>query len=122
MRNALIAFAYAKVFRVYHRQITGTEPVLLHFGLTMVTQARLHAAIMLRLSNTFSFDDVYLALLLEDFDQEPDPVDDRGKLLPAALPLSSRTECTLSACISPVVGWMHDTFPSRGKPSLERIF
>ena len=55
-------------------------------GLTMETQARLHAAITRRLSPTISFDDAYLALLMNDFDREPDPDGEDGKPLPAALP------------------------------------
>ena len=66
IQGTLMAIAYANVFRTYHLQITGKEPRLRQYGLTLGTQERVHRAETQRLSPTISFDDVYLALALDD--------------------------------------------------------
>ena len=73
IRGTLMAFTYANVFRTYHLQITGKEPRLMEYGLTLGSQERLHRAVTRRLSPTISFDDVYLALALDDMERESRP-------------------------------------------------
>ena len=84
-----MAFTSANVFRAYHLQITGKEPMLLQYGLTMGSQDRLHRAVTRRLSPTISFDDVYLALPLDDIEREPRAAkfDEKGKRIPVPLPI-----------------------------------
>ena len=40
IRGTLMAFTYANVFRTYHLQITGKEPRLMQYGLTLGSQER----------------------------------------------------------------------------------
>ena len=42
----------------------------MQYGLTLRSQERLHRAVTQRLSPTFSFDDVYLALALDDLERD----------------------------------------------------
>ena len=88
IQGTLMAFAYANVFRTYHLQITGKEPMLMQYGLTLRSQERLHRAVTQRLSPTLSFDDVYLALVLDDMEREPRPVkyDEKVKRVPVPVP------------------------------------
>ena len=60
----------------------------MQYGLTMRSQERLHRAVTQRLSPTISFDDVYLALVLDDMEREPRPgkYDENGKRVPVPLP------------------------------------
>ena len=89
IRGTLMAFTYANVFRKYHLQITGKEPRLMQYGLTMGSQERLHQAVTRRLSPTIYFDDVYLALALDDMEREPRPatLDEKRKRMPVPLPV-----------------------------------
>ena len=52
IRGTLMAFNYANVFRVYHRQVT------MQYGLTMARQEFFHQAVTRRLSPTISFEAV----------------------------------------------------------------
>ena len=70
IRGTLMAFIYANVFRAYHLQITGKEPRLMQYGLTVGSQERFLRAVTRRLSPTISFDDVYLALALDEVESE----------------------------------------------------
>ena len=40
IRATLMALMYAKLFRVYHRQVMGMEPKLMQYGLTMKSHER----------------------------------------------------------------------------------
>ena len=61
----------------------------MQYGLTLGTQERLHRAVTRRLSPTISFDDVFLALALDDIEREPRPapLDEKGKRIPFPLPI-----------------------------------
>ena len=60
----------------------------MQYGLTIGSQDRLHRAVTLRLSPTIFFDDVYLALALDDLEREPCPatLDENGKRISVPLP------------------------------------
>ena len=60
----------------------------MQYGLPLGSQERLHRAVTQRLSPTISFDDVYLALALDDMEGEPRTAmrDEKGKRIPVPLP------------------------------------
>ena len=84
IRGTLVAFNYANVFRVYHKQVTGKEPKLMHYGLTIGSQDRLHREVTRRLSPTICYDEVHFAVALDDMDHESGlrTIDERGKRIP----------------------------------------
>ena len=84
IRGTLLAFKSANVFRLYHKQVTGKEAMLMQNGLRMARQDRLHGTVMRRLSSNLCYDDVYLALALEDMDHEPVPgtIHETGNCIP----------------------------------------
>ena len=88
IRGTLLAFKSANVFRLYHKQVTGNEPMLMQNGLRMASQDRLHGASMRRLSPNLCYEDVYLALALEDIDQEPrlGTIHETGNFIPRPIP------------------------------------
>ena len=59
----------------------------MQYGPTMGSQDRFHRTVTPRLSPTISFDDVHLALALDDMEPEPRPatLDENGKPIPVPL-------------------------------------
>ena len=60
----------------------------MQYGLRMGSQDRLHRALTRRLSPTISYDDVYLAVALDDMGHEPRPrtIEETGKRIPRPFP------------------------------------
>ena len=88
IQGTLVAFNYANVFREYHKQVTGKEPMVMQSGLTICSHHRMHGAGTRRLSPTIYFADVYLALALDEMDTEPRPetIDENVKRIPLTPP------------------------------------
>ena len=88
IRGTVMAFTDANVFRMYHLQISGKEPKLMRYGLTIGSQDRFHRMVTRRLSPPISFEDVYLSLALYEMEGEPraQTLDENGMRLPITLP------------------------------------
>ena len=60
----------------------------MQYGLTMGRQDQLHRAVIRSLSQSMSFEDMYLAFALEDMERAPRPemFNEKGKRIPVSLP------------------------------------
>ena len=84
----------------------------MQYGLMMANHELIHRDLTRRLSTTLSFEDIYLALAIEDEDHDfrPAKIDDTGRSiavpLPAFLAAMHQEESTMR-----MIQWIRNTFP-----------